>query len=373
MEDPSSRVIWIEIMQVKGSPIIPKNIKNILLIQLGDIGDVVLSLPCVRALRENFPDAGLIVAVRDKASELIADCPWVNGVISIGQKTRPLFDEVQYQVSFLARLWRFHFDLSVNLWVGDRSAILSFLAGARQRISFYAHDGQLWQNRVSTHLNLLDYRVGQYVADYYASLLAAYHIRTPHPLPQLEVPAEKLKQVELLFAEERIPRDRPIIALQPFSLWQYKELEALKYVDLIGQIRSSSGLPVIIVGSSEERARASAIAADCGTDVYNLAGKTSIGMLAAVLKTCALLIGVDSAGMHIAAAVGTPTVSIFGPSSAASWAPRGPEHLVVYPDLPCAPCRQKGCEGSEQSRCLDEMTVAEVMSAVETQMEKLLR
>jgi len=359
-------------VQVKGNPTILKDVKNILLIQLGDIGDVVLSLPSLRALRENFPDARLIVAVREKARDLIADCPWVDGVISINQQKRSLFEEVRYQVSFFGHLREFHFDLSINLRLGDRSAILSFLAGARQRISFYAHDGQLWQNRVSTHLNLLDYEVGQYVADHYSSLLAAYNVRTPHPLPQLEVSVEKLKQAEALFAEEQIPPNRPIIALQPFSLWQYKELATPKYIELIREITSTWGVPVIVVGSPEERARASAIADGSGPEVRNLAGRTPIGMLAAVLKACALFIGVDSAGMHIAAAVGTPTVSIFGPSSPASWAPRGPAHLVVHrDDLSCIPCRQKGCGGNEQSRCLDELTVAEVMSAVATQIEKL--
>jgi len=360
-------------MQVKGSPTIPKGIKNILLIQLGDIGDAVLSLPSIRALRENFPDARLIVAVREKVRELIADCPWANGVISINQEKRSLLEEVQYQKRFFTHLRRFHFDLSINLRLGDRSAILSFLAGARQRISFYAHDGRIWQNRLSTHLNLLDYEVGQYVADYYSSLLAAYNVKPQYPLPQLEVPVEKLKQAEALFAEEQVPPNRPMIALQPFSLWHYKELATPKYIDLIRQITSEYGLPVSIVGSPDERARASAIAKNCGPEVYNLVGKTSIGMLAAVLKACTLFIGVDSAGMHIAAAVGTPTVSIFGPSAPASWAPRGPEHLVVQHNLPCVPCRQKGCDGKEQSRCLDDLTVAEVMSAVATQLEKLQR
>jgi heptosyltransferase-3 len=245
------------------------------------------------------------------------------------------------------------------------------MAGARQRISFYDHNGRIWQNRVSTHLNLLDYEVGQYVADYYSSLLTAYNVRTQYPVPQLEVSVEKLKQAEALFAEEQVPPNQPIIALQPFSLWLYKELATPKYIELIRQITSIYGLPVIIVGSADERGRASAIAQYCGPRVYNLVGKTSIGLLAAVLKACTLFIGVDSAGMHIAAAVGTPTVSIFGPSAPTSWAPRGPEHLVVQHNLPCVPCRQKGCDGGEQSRCLEELTVSEVMSAVATQLEKL--
>jgi lipopolysaccharide heptosyltransferase II len=360
-------------VQLRGNPTIPKDVKNILLIQLGDIGDVVLSMPSLRALRENFADATLIAAVREKAKELIVDCPWVNEVISINQNKRKLLEEVWYQKDFFTRLRQLQFDLSINLRPGDRSAILSFLAGARQRISFYAHDGQLWQNRVPTHLNLIDYEVGQYVADYYSSLLAAYNIRTQHNLPQMTVSSEKLKKVQELFFEKEIPANRPIIALQPFSIWQYKEWGNAKYIQLIHHITSRFGLPVIITGSPDECVRASAIADACGPHVFSLAGKTSIGMFAALLKSCGLFIGVDSAGMHIAAAVGTRTVSIFGPSSAASWAPRGPLHKVVHGNLPCVPCRQKGCEGTEQSRCLEVLSVDEVMRSVEAQIAELLK
>lgn len=358
-------------MQLKGSPTIPKDVRSILLIQLGDIGDVVLTLPCLRALRETFPDANLVVAVRKKASELMADCPWVNDVIAIDKAKRSLIEELVHQKRFFKRLRHYRFDLSINLRSGDRSAILTFLAGARRRISYFAHDGQLWQNRVSSHLNLLDYQVGQYVADYYSSLLAAYDITIQHPQPHMEVPPEKLKRVEELFLEAKVPANRPIIALQPFSIWQYKEWGKEKYVALIRHITSTYDLPVVITGSTEERERAAAIAAECGTKVYNFAGRTSIGMLAALLKSCALFIGIDSAGLHIAAAVGTPTVSIFGPSSPASWAPRGPQHRVVQHHLPCIPCRQKGCNGKEQSRCLEELSLEEVIPAVAGQIAKL--
>jgi predicted lipopolysaccharide heptosyltransferase III len=373
LENPPIRPLAEVIpVQLKGTPTIQKDVKKILLIQLGDIGDVVLTLPCLRALRESFPDAALIAAVRDKARELVVDCPWADDVISVSETRRPLLEGLHHQARFFKRLRQYRFDLSINLRTGDRSAILSFLVGARQRISFYAHDGQLWQNRAFTHLNLIDYEVGQYVADYYSSLLGAYNIRTQHNVPQMNVPSEKLKKVQELFFEKHIPGNRPIIALQPFSIWQYKEWGNTKYIQLIHHITSKYGLPVIITGSPDERTRASALAADCGPRAFNLAGKTTIGVFAALLKSCGLFIGVDSAGMHIAAAVGTPTVCIFGPSSAASWAPRGPQHKIVHSNLPCVPCRQKGCEGTEQSRCLDGLSVDEVIGAVDAQIEEFL-
>ena len=111
----------------------------------------------------------------------------------------------------------------------------------------------------------------------------------------------------------------------------------------------------------------------CGSGVFNLAGKTSLGELAAVLKHCHLFIGGDSAGLHIAAAVGTPTISLFGPSSPVSWAPIGEEHEVICKNWECVPCRNKGCQNREWSRCLEELTLEEVQPVVERQIRSLAR
>ena len=81
---------------------ISRDIRSILLIQLGDIGDVVLSLPCIRTLRNNFPKSNLIVAVREKAGELIEDCPWASGVIAINQDRRSLTQKIAYQKRFFS-------------------------------------------------------------------------------------------------------------------------------------------------------------------------------------------------------------------------------------------------------------------------------
>jgi heptosyltransferase-3 len=155
-------------------------------------------------------------------------------------------------------------------------------------------------------------------------------------------------------------------------LWQYKEWGIEKYVELIHQIKSIHDFPIIITGSPDEKLRADRILRDSPLNVYNFAGKTSIGMFAALLKSCDLFIGVDSAGIHIAGAVGTPTVSIFGPSSPASWAPKGKQHIVVSKDLFCVPCREKGCQGKEVSRCLEELTPKEVMLGVKYQFDNIL-
>ena len=361
-----------QFMFVKGNNILPKNIRNILLIQLGDIGDVILSFPCIRALRENFPQANIIVAVKENASELIEDCPLATGVVSINKDKRRWAQEIVYQKEFFSRLRKFHFDVAIDMRTGTRGAILAFLSGARQRIGFYATDGKLWRNMAFSHLALPEERPGQHMAEYYLNLLVNYNLKTENIWPELHVSTEKQKKTAALFSKENISSGLPVIAVQPFSLWPYKEWGTKKYIELIDWIRSEYKLPVIVTGSSEERERAEKQIRMCGANAYNLAGKTSIGMFAAVLKASGLFIGGDSSGMHIASAVGTPTVSIFGPASSTAWAPRGSKHCIVHKDLPCVPCDRKGCQGSGISRCLEELTVDEVKSVVKCQIEKIL-
>jgi predicted lipopolysaccharide heptosyltransferase III len=344
-----------------------KNIGSILLIQLGDIGDVVLTFPCIRALRENFPEAKLIVAVRDKADELIQDCPWADGVISVNKQRRGLAEQIVYQKGALLRLRRFHFDLAVDMRTGTRGAILSILSGARQRVGYYSSDGRLWRNRMFTHLCPDKDIPHQHVAKYYLHLLATYGLTTEHVWPEMHIPDERQQQAESLFRQEKIPLNLPAVIVQPFSLWRYKEWGIDKYAQLIDWIGSRYRFPVVLTGSPGEKGRASEIMNMCGKGVYDLVGRTSLGIFSAILKRSRLFIGGDSSGMHISAAVGTPTVIIFGPSSPVSWASQGKQHLMVQKDFPCVPCKQKGCHGSEISRCIEELTVEEVIPAVERQ------
>jgi len=362
----------IKFMLIKGNNISRENIRNILLIQLGDIGDVVLSFPAIRALHENFPQANVVVAVREKAKELIEDCKWATDVISINEEKRTWIEELKYQKRFFLRLRKFHFDLAIDIKPGDRGAILALLSGAQQKISFYANDGKLWRNRVFTHLAMDDPIPGRHMAEYYLDLLKTYNIKTDQIWPEHDVPDNRYQKAEALLKNEGVLSDRPIIAVQPFSLWKYKEWGISKYIQLINWLVLEYDVSIIITGSLDERARADEIIKKCPQNTFNLAGKTSIGTLAGVFKACKLFIGVDSAGVHIAAAVGLPTVCIFGPSSYIDWAPRGKQHQVVHKDFPCVPCQNKGCQGSGISRCLEELTVEEVMTVVKGQVDGIL-
>lgn len=360
-------------MLIRGNRLLINDIKNILLIQLGDIGDVVLTLPCLRALLEHFTQARIIIAVREKAKELIEDCPWTHGVISIDTKKRSLYQQIAHQISFFSNVRKYHFDLAIDMRKGTRGAILAFLSGARQRVGFYSYKKGLWRNRLFSHLVSSKRQPGQYMAEYYLSLLRNFELNTNDAIPELPIAYDKQQKAITFFKEEGIPIDRPVIALHPFSLWHYKEWGLEKFGRLADWIFTEYKLPVLIIGSSEERDRAALIEIMCEHHIFNLAGKTPLNMLGAIIQLCALLIGIDSSAIHIAAAAGTPTVSIFGPSLFPAWAPRGINHVVVHKDFPCVPCDKKGCEGTEFSKCLEELTVEEVKYVVKDQFRRIFK
>jgi predicted lipopolysaccharide heptosyltransferase III len=334
--------------------------KRILLIQLGDIGDVILTLPAIRALRENFPESWIVVCVREKAGEIIEDCPWASEVMTVRKEQKPLKSAILDQARWMKALRAHRFDLAIDLRTGTRGAIIAGLSGAGTRIGRFAADGGLWRNRVFTHLVTPPDEACQYAAEHNLNILFPLHLKIRDSALRITIPAYRKQAAARLLSIEKIPQNRPLLAFHPFSLWKYKEWQVGSCVELIDDIQRRYDVAVVITGSPEERGRADKVVARCRIRPFNLAGKTSIGELAAVFSACRGFIGVDTAALHLAAAAGVPTLGIFGPSPAVCWAPRGSRHAVVSKDMPCVPCRRKGCRDSELSQCLDELTLKDI-------------
>ena len=164
------------------------------------------------------------------------------------------------------------------------------------------------------------------------------------------------------------------LSANPFSRWAYKELPEKKWVDLLQWLTGSRCVSVVLVGAPGERQKAEhlirGLIGSSGERIVNLVGKTSLSELSGVLSLSRLHVGVDHAAPHIAAAVGTPTITVYGPTSWRDWAPIGEDHRVIASDLDCVPCRRKGCNGSEKSRCLEELDIEIIKKAID---EKLAR
>lgn len=353
---------------VKGGSLNRDHISNLLLIQLGDIGDVVLTTPSIAALRRNFPQSKITIAVRFKARELMQDYPLVDEILIGDKLDGNLPMQWSQTINQIRTMRRAKYDLAIDFRTGTRGAIMARSSGAPQRVAFYEKNEAFWRNWVFTHLADIPYQLGTYVADYYHQILCAFDLsNSPGPLKLVVSPAMHAR-ADQVRRRKQIPETLPYIVLQPFSLWSYKELTIDHYVQIIEYIDKRYGIPVVIAGGPADKHKAERIEALCRCRTFNLCGDTTIGEMAALVAQSRLFVGIDSAGIHIAAALERPTVCIFGPSSPDSWAPRGSSHQVVQPDEPCTPCRQKGCKDTEVSLCLQRFPVAKILAAIEHQL-----
>ena len=167
-----------DVKRIKGGDLDRHHINKILLIQFGDLGDVIVTLPCLRALKENFAEAHITLAVHEKAKDLLHGCQWVNEILVAQTSAHDLIGRVKHYFNYVLDVRRNGYDLVFDLRTGDRSAILTLLTGARQRVSFYGKYNTLWRNRIYSHLVYPDKSTDLHMVDYYLSLLNAYGIDT---------------------------------------------------------------------------------------------------------------------------------------------------------------------------------------------------
>lgn len=340
--------------------------RNILLIQLGDIGDVVLTAPTIRAVKESCPDARVSILVFRPYGPLLAADPNIHEVVETARTRGSLFRRLREFVSFARRLRQKHYDFVIDLRTGDRGAILSFLTGAPERIGCQGVKKQFWHGILFTKI-LRDLKVAPPPvhpgADQSLRVVRELGITTEDSTPRLYIaPGDRLRATALL-EEAGLAPGTCMVTVNPFSRWKYKEWDNAKWKEVIDRIWEAHRIPAVLIGSPEETAGCQDIVAGREGRAFNLAGKTTLGELAAVISMSSLHLGVDSAAPHIAAALDTPTVTIHGPSDWRAWRVINERHRIVSPVMDCLPCSMMGCDGSGRSRCLDELAAEPVAQA----------
>ena len=355
----------------------PLRISRILIIQLGDIGDVVWSLPALRTLRATYPDAAVTVLVREGNGSLLTAEATPPGVLEVRTGNNGLWSDLRTSLALVRTLRAQRFNMVFDFRGDERGGYTAYFTGAPVRIARH-YPALAWpRNHLFTHLVSHSgdpLPVG--AADQSLFLLRAFGIEAESAIPQIILSADVSQRAGEILSTAGVPTaaakepgavptgSSRWVTVNPFSRWPYKEWQPEKWIAVIDWLGRDFALASVIVGAPSERARANSLAAACSGEVYNLAGKSTLAELAGILGQSRLHIGVDSAAPHIAAAVGTPTVTLYGPSDWRYWAPRGKRHRVVTPDWECAPCHRKGCDGSGLSRCLDGINVATVQATV---------
>ena len=329
-----------------------EKIRKILIRGPNWVGDSVLAIPAMKAVRARFPDAEITLLVRPWVAGLFSSAPFVDKVWS-EEKPSGLGDWIRITRDMRNR----HFDLALLLPNSFESALMMFLGRVPERIG-YATDGRQW---MLTNAVTADSNVGHQV-NYYLNLAKVLSATADRPSIEIEATGEERESARTLLAAEGIPRTSPFIVLNPGAAYgsakRWHEDRFATVADkLAGELRSD----VAIIGSEAERPIADQIRDRLKTTTAVLSGKTSLEMLIGVLAESSLMITNDSGPMHIAAALGVPTVAIFGSTDEKATGPYGPRTRIVKHAVDCSPCLLRECPIDH--RCMNGVTVEQVCAA----------
>lgn len=344
-----------------------ENIRRILLIRLRKIGDVLLMVPAIRAFRQKFPQAYLAALVNAGTEPVLSGNPLLDEVMVFDPlwKKLPFPQRIKKEGHFLWQLRRRQFDLAVNFTEGDRGAFFCLASGARYRVGVYRKDSTLWWKRIIFD-RLIDLsNVRKHVVEQLLEIPRKLGIETQDKRLEIYYPPEDKEKINQLLEKEEVEPPDILIHIHPTSHWLFKCWRDEGMAEVIDTLQRQKGVRVIVTSGPDQKElkKVTRILSLCHTQPINLAGQLTLKQLAALSQRCHLFIGVDTAPMHIAAAVGTPVIALFGPSGEINWGPWGEGHIVVKKNMPCRPCGKDGCAGSKQSRCLEEITPAEVLKA----------
>lgn len=333
------------------------DVRSVLIIKLSSIGDVVHALPALAALRRRFPRGHIAWAVGPAAAEVVAGSPHLSETLVIGGRA-PIAGSVSLpslgSPRALARaLRRRRFDLALDLQGLLRSALVGCLSGAPRRMgSRGSREGAL----VFYNLRVAADRRGQHAVEGYLEFARA--LGAPVEPVDFTIATDSGHEAAV---RSLLGDAEELAALVPGARWLSKRWPVARFAAVAEALASRYGLRSVVVGGAADGPLAGAIAAAARAPVLDLTGRTTLKELAALLRRCRVVVSNDTGPMHLAAAVGTPTVAIFGPTDPQRLGPYGAGHATVSAGVPCAPCRRRRCD---PLRCLEAVEPEEVMAAV---------
>jgi predicted lipopolysaccharide heptosyltransferase III len=295
---------------------------KILLLQLKRIGDLILTTPAVAALRDKFPDAKLTIVVSSECADLLPAISNVDRTLIARRNVRDLALFSSVAVS--------RFNCCIDFTQNDRSAFLALLSGARRRVvSYRVREQSKMRGRAYTDFVSVRMR-DTHTIDYNLALLEPLGVRTAASrAPHLQLPHVAHEKADALRCHGKIAR--PYIILHPGSARREKLWEPGRWADVINYFGRNNNIDLVLTSgpSPDEQAHIAAIKNKLQQQVIDLSGRTDLLTLTALIGQARLLVTVDSAPMHLAAATRTPQVALFGPTNPFHWRPQeGPAFIL---------------------------------------------
>jgi heptosyltransferase I len=340
---------------------------NILIVKLSAVGDVIHTLPSLSALRKLYPDAHITWVVEEAAAGLVENHPYLDKVLISRRKSwikyfrkgeicRPL-REIR---AFLKELRRRPYDLVIDFHGLLKSALIVLFSGGLRKLgydSLQELSGLFYNEKIPEDMN-------KHAVDRYLDFPHYLGVKTVQP--EFILPSDSAAQANVKSMLKKYHlKNKKFIAVNPVAYWDTKLWDNEKFARLADSIKTKLNAEVVFTGS--EKSSIEMIIAQMSSKAVSLAGETTLAELADVYKKALMVITTDSGPMHLAAAVGTPVVALFGPTDPKRTGPYGEGHTIIRVDLPCSPCFLKTCP---TKKCMQSISPEQVFAIIEERLKE---
>jgi len=342
--------------------------KKILVMRYRFIGDTVLTVPFLKNLRKAFPAAQIDLMIEPFSGQVIEGCPYVDRIIPFEFKTIHTYsaETERGKLEGYRHYWRLiresGYDAAFVLKRSLSSALLVLAAGVRRRIGFATEGrGLLLTDRVK-------YRQDQHEVQNFLDCLRVLDIPVRDTALELWPTRENDYKVASLLGSAGWQYDDLKIIIHPAASLPAKQWPLDRFASVMAALRDRYQARFIYTGAAGDAALYREIENRGPFNGLDLCGTMSLRENISVYRTANLFFGVDSGPMHMAAAVGTPVVALFGPTDERKWGPWGEGHSVITKRLSCHPCKPHKCGNNE---CMQRITVDDALEALEPKIRSL--
>jgi ADP-heptose:LPS heptosyltransferase len=340
-----------------------KPINRILISRMKFIGDVILTTPLIHAVRARYPEAYLAYLGDSEAVSLLEHNPHLNEIVPF-DFSRPTISE---QTSVIRRIRKGRYDVFIDLFCNPRSAIIAFASGASMRIGMDVRGrGMLYTHRIR------DDGKRKTAIDFHYQYAAPIDVKPTHRRTEIYLADDERTAGRQFLRDAGVPDGALIVGLHPGATWPAKIWPVEKFIGLAQRCAAEPGVKVIVTQGPRDTSLLKSIRESLGNNIIILP-EMRLRKLAGVISQFSVYVTNDCGPMHISAAVGTPTIGIFGPGEDDIWFPYLPPsypvdagHLALRHDVPCHPCHLDYCNrtGKEYMECMTGLSEETVFRAV---------
>lgn len=333
-----------------------EHIRKILLIKLKGIGDVVLSTVVLNNLQKDFPNASIDFLTEPPSKAVLEFIPAINEILLFDKK------EPFNSMKLIWRVMKRQYDLVIDMYSNPRTALVTYLSGARYRAGF-PYRGREYAYNLKGPVDRGTYHAAQL----HLELLREIGLTSEDATLHFGISQNDSTFADAFFKETFAP-GQPVVALSPSGGWESKKCDVSKFVEIGNALFEKYKCKILVVWGPSDLKDAQNICAGISTDVV-LAPPSSIREMAALMKKCKFVIANDSGPMHIATAVQVPVLSLHGPTNPKLQGPFGNMHEYIrLEELDCICCNLLVCPRKHE--CFTELPVKNVMKKVERIIEK---